>query len=135
MNDAKIDMRVLTPALFNPGTATLFAIGLLGYGLIKLLGNDEENEDHSDAYNPISLKERASTAVATVDVPLEQPSVLPDARMEPDKDAVSEPIDAVQQETELSRRTDADRRLHDSRSEPKDSRRAWVSWYPELNFG
>ena len=109
MNDAKIDMRVLTPALFNPGTATLFAIGLLGYGLIKLLGNDEENEDHSDAYNPISLKERASTAVATVDVPLEQPSVLPDARMEPDKDAVSEPLDAVQQETELSRRTDADR--------------------------
>ncbi len=113
MNNTRTSLGVMAPALLNPGAAAIIAVGLIGYGLIKLFGEDEEDEDHTEVNSSISPQKRTSAVAPTVDMPLEnsleQPSVVPDTLLEPVPEAASEPLDAVRQETELSQEVDASR--------------------------
>ena len=113
MNDTRSSLGIIAPALLNPGAAAVIAVGLVGYGLIKLLGEDEEDEGQTEVNGSITPQERTSTVAPTVDMPLgnrlEQPPVVSDTPLEPIPEAIPEPFDMAQQETELSQESDADR--------------------------
>lgn len=116
MNGTRTGLGVMAPALLNPGTATIIAVGLVGYGLIKLLSEDEEDEGHEDANGSVEPQERNSTVgtvEATVDMPLgnhlEQPPVVTDAPLQTLQEAVAERFDTAQEETKLPQESDAAR--------------------------
>ena len=102
----------MAPALLNPAAATIIAVGLVGYGLMKLLSDDGADDAKEEVAGWTEPQSRDST-VGTVEKPLEnrleQPSVVSKAPLERIQDTASEPFDAALQETERSQESDAAR--------------------------
>jgi hypothetical protein len=63
MNTQKTGFGFLLPALMNPATATVLAVGVVGYGLLKLLSDEEKDEDKPSMNRSTENREPKNPAI------------------------------------------------------------------------
>jgi len=108
MNTQNTGFGFLLPALMSPATATVLAIGVVGFGLMKLLAEDENAEDKPPV-NRLADKQQQPRSSIQPNVVLQVKSaepekVLPEPAVEPLKTAVEKPDTVIIEpfETQLS---------------------------------